>query len=442
MLVATRNDHSLTAWGFGADSMVSGMGFGATIHVGGQLGLRAKLASAWRYDANSNRLSTTRPAGTTTYTYDAQDRLLTANGTTYTYTANGELSSKTSLQSPASSLYSYDALGNLRSATLPTGTTISYVIDGENRRIGKMVNGSLVQGFLYENQLEPVAELDGTGNLVARFVYCGCGAGNIPQYMMKNGVTYRIIADHLGSPRLVVDSATGAVVQRMDYDEFGNVILDTNPGFQPFGFAGGIYDRDTGLTRHGARDYDPETGRWTAKDPIGFRAKDTNLFGHVFNDPINGMDPSGLMSPWDFLDLFSFVESLKEFWDNPGFGTGMNLALDTLGLAPFLPAFGTIRKIIDRPGLLRQIERVAPADLTEQLTLKEAMSGAGHRIMEGQIKDPNFPETVWGKMQHTHTRPDGLNITIHYWKNLQTGESMGHKFKTPVLPMYAFGRLQ
>jgi len=126
-----------------------------------------------------------------------------------------------------------------------------------------------VQGFLYENQLEPVAELDGSGNLVSRFVYCGCGAGNIPQYLLKNGATYRIIADHLGSPRLVIDSTTGAIVQRMDYDEFGTVILDTNPGFQPFGFAGGIYDRDTGLVRHGARDYDPETGRWTAKDPIG-----------------------------------------------------------------------------------------------------------------------------------------------------------------------------
>lgn len=150
-----------------------------------------------------------------------------------------------------------------------------------------------MQGFLYENQLEPVAELDGSGNLVSRFVYCGCGAGNIPQYMLKNGVTYRIISDHLGSPRLVIDTATGAVIQRMDYDEFGNVILDTNPGFQPFGFAGGIYDRDTGLTRFGARDYDPETGRWRVKDPIGFSGGDLNLYGYVLNDPVNGVDPSG-----------------------------------------------------------------------------------------------------------------------------------------------------
>jgi len=42
----------------------------------------------------------------------------------------------------------------------------------------------------------------------------------------------------------------------------GNVINDTNPGFQPFGFAGGLYDPDTRLTRFGVRDYDAETGRW------------------------------------------------------------------------------------------------------------------------------------------------------------------------------------
>ena len=33
-----------------------------------------------------------------------------------------------------------------------------------------------------------------------------------------------------------------AVVQRVDYDEFGRVTSDTNPAFQPFGFAGGLYD--------------------------------------------------------------------------------------------------------------------------------------------------------------------------------------------------------
>ncbi len=72
--------------------------------------------------------------------------------------------------------------------------------------------------------------------------------------------------------------------------------IDTNPGFQPFGFAGGLYDASTGLTRFGARDYDAETGRWTSKDPIRFRGGDTNLYGYTLQDPVNLVDPLGLLS--------------------------------------------------------------------------------------------------------------------------------------------------
>ena len=189
-------------------------------------------------------------------------------------------------------VYEYDELGNLLSVELPDGDNIEYVIDGLNRRIGKKVNGALVQGLLYQDNLNPVAELDGAGNVVSRFIYAS--KLNVPDYMIRGGQRYRIISDQLGSPRLVVNAQTGNVVQRIDYDEFGNVISDTNPGFQPFGFAGGIADRDTGLVRFGARDYDPETGRWTAKDPIRFEGDDSNLFGYVLNDPINILDLDGL----------------------------------------------------------------------------------------------------------------------------------------------------
>jgi hypothetical protein len=67
-----------------------------------------------------------------------------------------------------------------------------------------------------------------------------------PDYMVQGGQIYRIVSDHLGSVRLVVNTSDGTVAQRIDYDEFGNITTDTNPGFQPFGFAGGLYDPDTG----------------------------------------------------------------------------------------------------------------------------------------------------------------------------------------------------
>ncbi|PWQ94836.1 hypothetical protein DKT75_13875 [Leucothrix arctica] len=86
------------------------------------------------------------------------------------------------------------------------------------------------------------------------------------------------------------------VVKRMTYDSFGNVLSDTNPTLNvPFGFAGGLQDTDTGLVRFGYRDYDPETGRWTARDPIGFAGGDSNLYGYVLNDPINFVDQDGLL---------------------------------------------------------------------------------------------------------------------------------------------------
>ncbi|HQO19510.1 MAG TPA: RHS repeat-associated core domain-containing protein [Acidobacteriota bacterium] len=106
-------------------------------------------------------------------------------------------------------------------------------------------------------------------------------------------MTYRVITDHLGSLRFVIDTTTGTIAQRMDYDDWGNVLVNTSPDFTPFGFAGGIYDNQTKLTRFGARDYDAEVGRWTCKDPIGFGGKLLNLYSYCNNVPTTITDPQG-----------------------------------------------------------------------------------------------------------------------------------------------------
>jgi len=93
----------------------------------------------------------------------------------------------------------------------------------------------------------------------------------------------------------VVADASGNVVERIDYDSLGNIIVDTDLTFElPFGFAGGFHDRDTGLVRFGYRDYDPDTGRWTAKGPIGFAGGDTDIYKYCLNNPVNWIDPYGL----------------------------------------------------------------------------------------------------------------------------------------------------
>ena len=95
-------------------------------------------------------------------------------------------------------------------------------------------------------------------------------------------------------PVEIIDVNTGAVAEEIHYDDFGNVTPDSNPGFQPFRFAGGLYDIETKLCQFGARQYDASTGRWLSKDPILFAGGDTNLYGYVMSDPVNFIDPTGL----------------------------------------------------------------------------------------------------------------------------------------------------
>jgi RHS repeat-associated protein len=101
---------------------------------------------------------------------------------------------------------------------------------------------------------------------------------------------------------VVYDTTAAATVQVITYDAWGNVSSDTSPGFQPFGFAGGIYDKDTGLVRFGARDYNPRVGRWMTKDASRFGGG-VNFYAYVGDDPVNFIDPSGRWEfpagPWD-----------------------------------------------------------------------------------------------------------------------------------------------
>jgi RHS repeat-associated protein len=265
--------------------------FDYTYDLAGRLiGVRKNGAafSAYTYDLNGNRLSKTDTNGTVPGSYDAQDRLIQYGAATYNYSANGDLSGRSG---PNPLTTQYDELGNLVQAKTAGGDIIECVVDPAQRRIGKRKNGQLIQAFLYQNDLRPIVELDSTNSIVSQFVYAT--GVNVPDYVLRGGKTYSLIRDHLGSVRLVVDTQTGTVVQRLDYGDFGEVTLDSNPGFQPFGFAGGIYDSETGLVRFGQRDYDPETGKWTTKDPSGFGGQTVNLYEYCFNDPVNFADSTG-----------------------------------------------------------------------------------------------------------------------------------------------------
>jgi len=253
----------------------------------------------YEYDPNGNRLRgvVTRDGVTTdwTGTYDAQDRLLSYGPLSFTYTANGELLTKTNADTAEVTGYTYDAFGNLRGVELPDGRLVEYLVDGQNRRVAKNIDGLTTKQWLWSSQLRIAGELDASGALTKRFLYGE--KVNVPELMVDvvSGAVYRIVTDQLGSPVLVVNVAdTTDVLLRAEYDAFGNrTVLSGDGDAVPFGFAGGLYDEDTGLVRFGARDYEPVMGRWVTKDPIRFGAVGTNAFQYALGNPVTEQDVTG-----------------------------------------------------------------------------------------------------------------------------------------------------
>jgi len=211
-------------------------------------------------------------------------------------------------------MYDYSSRGELLSVTLPDGKVIEYVHDPLGRRIAKKVDDTVVEKYLWQGLTRLLAVYDGSDNLLMRFEYAD---GRMPVAMTKDSTTYYLTYDQVGSLRIVAD-ASGNVVKRIDYDSFGNIIEDTDPSFEiPFGFAGGLHDRDTGLVRFGYRDYDPDVGRWTAKDPILFAGGDTDLYGYCLNDPVNWVDPEGTILRYvgGFFSGYAVGHFLSDLYD-------------------------------------------------------------------------------------------------------------------------------
>ena len=244
------------------------------------------------YDPAGNRISVKTPSGTLRATYDERDRLQAWGSAKYTFRPDGQLA--TVSRPGATETYDFDDFGALTAVTVADERHIDYLVDAGGERVGKKVAGVLVTGYLWGPDGALAAQTDESGAVVARFGYDDAGR----LVFVERGTTrYEVVTDHLGSPLLVVDAGSGAVAEAMTYDAWGNVTSDTDPGFIPIGFAGGLRDADTGLVKFGAREYDPRTGRWTGPDPIGFAGGDPLLYRYVRGDPVNGTDPSGLSGP-------------------------------------------------------------------------------------------------------------------------------------------------
>ncbi|MGE4296443.1 MAG: RHS repeat domain-containing protein [Desulfovibrionaceae bacterium] len=190
--------------------------------------------------------------------------------------------------------YEYANDGRLLKVARPDGVLVAYDHDDDGNRVAKYVNGRCVRKFVWDGHARLGAVYDVDHDLLVRFGYAD--GARLPYAMSAGRDTFFLLYDQVGSLRAVA-TAEGKVIEEIEYDTFGNILRETATDFEvPFGFAGGLHDRDTGLVRFGVRDYLPELGRFMAKDPLGLKGGAPDVYGYCLDDPVNRIDPTGLKS--------------------------------------------------------------------------------------------------------------------------------------------------
>ncbi len=263
------------------------------------------LTWAQRTDAN--------PALNYSLAYDAASQLTgaTTTGLSYAYTYDKAGNLLTRSRNAATTSFSATVLNELQSVSpaLAAGTDKTYLWDAENRLVGINYTGTSQSTRLTYDGLGRcvgIAELTGTTvTSTKRFVWCGdqrCeerdASGAVTRRFFAQGeqvggASYYYSFDHLGSVREMTD-ATGATRARYDYDPYGVRTKVSGDLESSAGFTGHYVHAPSGLHLANFRAYDAATGRWLSRDPLQ-EAAGTNMYAYVKNNPVNQVDPLGLL---------------------------------------------------------------------------------------------------------------------------------------------------
>jgi len=264
----------------------------------GRLGeaiLNGRRVCKCEYDLEGRRIQDVFPLTCGTwirnFEYRMDNRLSRAGDNGYTHDKNGFRSIWNNRGKYTT--YKYASDYRLLEAHLEDDDTrYTFDHDDNGQRMAKYRNGSIVEAYRWLDLIRLRAFHDGAHGY--RFVYED--ETRMPYAMEREGgVDFFLYYDQIGSLRVVAD-VSGNVIKEVLYEPFGGIIEDSNPDFRvPIGFAGGLHDRDLGFVRFGWRDYDTLTGRWTAPDPMGDAGGNPDWYGYCLDDPVNMVDPLGLM---------------------------------------------------------------------------------------------------------------------------------------------------
>jgi RHS repeat-associated protein len=237
----------------------------------------------YSYDLAGNRLS----EGGASYAYDAADQLLSAGITTYGWDARGNQVQETT--SGLSSIYGYDHENRLVSGSYADGTGVSYSYYPDGRVYSRTDRAGQITHFYYDGP-NLLLETDSGGSTVARYT----NGLHLDSWlaMERGGQNYGYLHDGLNSITGLTDGS-GALAASYQYDAYGSIRSQTGGVPNPFRFTGRYWDDDASLYQYRARWYDPSTGRFLSRDPLG-PIHVRQMYAYVRNNPASNVDPLGL----------------------------------------------------------------------------------------------------------------------------------------------------
>jgi RHS repeat-associated protein len=270
----------------------------------------ATQTEAYTYDAVGNR--TYQPGAP--YTYNTSNEMLTREGAPYTYDANGNTLSHTNGGGTTS--YTWDFENRLTGVTLVSGGAVAFKYDPFGRRIYHSTpSGTTI--YLYDGN-NIIDELNATGVVQERYTY-GPGTDE-PLVGQRQPKIFYYEADGLGSVTSLTDP-TGAVAATYTYNSFGFLTSSTGSATNWFRYTARQFDSETALYYYRARYYDPVSGRFLSEDPMRFSAG-VNFYPYVQNNPINLVDPLGLCEQQKCTELQQAAANLAKFLDTTSSESG------------------------------------------------------------------------------------------------------------------------